>query len=175
MAQVRVVLRDAKDDEIDRLRAEKIQLAQQQAQQHVNSENSSGSVSALVPSPPPPSVPSKSLQRLAAERLFITDCHVNTFAHTNLLAGDLIPSYSFYRPPPHRYSIIAHKILYNSPLNHPPSHRARICQDDVDAAEMMIPCLKVIEVQRIADCLKQGPKGLFHKAFLSGAGGSGGK
>ena len=79
MAQVRVVLRDAKDDEIDRLRAEKIQLAQQQAQQHVNSENSSGSASALVPPPPPPSVPSKSLQRLAAERLFITDCHVNPY------------------------------------------------------------------------------------------------
>ena len=31
-------------------------------------------------------------------------------------------------------------------------------QDNVDAAEMMIPCLVTIEVQRIADCLKQGPK-----------------
>ena len=57
-AEVRVVVRDAKDAEIDRLRAEKLQL-EQQAQQHINSGNSCGgsgtsqqqSRSAVLPPP----------------------------------------------------------------------------------------------------------------------------
>ena len=36
----------------------------------------------------------------------------------------------------------------------------------VDTAESMVPCLTPPDLQRLADCLKPAPKGLFQKAFL---------
>ena len=71
MAEVRVVVRDAKDAEIDKLRAEKLLLERN------NKARGTGEAAA-------PSAPSKSLQRLAIECLFAPVSHQNTAAMMTL-------------------------------------------------------------------------------------------
>ena len=80
MAQVRVMVRDAKDDEIDKLRAEMLLL-----EQNKKANGTGEAVAAVVTTATSvPSASSKSLQRLAIESLFAPVSHQNTAAMVSL-------------------------------------------------------------------------------------------
>ena len=140
MAQVRVVLRDARDAEIDKLRAEMLLLEQ-------NNKSAAGSgvpaaaeppsppapASAPAPAPAPavPSVSSKSLQRLAVESLFTPVSHQNT-AEIMTLCDEL-----------------------------------GLDSSNVESTEAILLYMDTSHLQRLAARLKVGPQGLFKKAFLA--------